>query len=191
MTSLPDRFHSLSTADTAPNLDTLPEDIIHLIINHLQTDDAETSHNVPLSGVEKDAQDLVFQRPAWNEDLDRLANVCRRLREETFWKVRLRVLKVQDSEEDMSRTVKVVRESQRHYVQYVSLLVSFIQLLTLPLIAAPSSSGTDGSPKVSPNRQTTNHSATTFPHCVRSDIQRHTITTFPTVFPTRRSRSVR
>ncbi|KAJ9111476.1 hypothetical protein QFC22_006503 [Naganishia vaughanmartiniae] len=119
MATLSDQLQQMSTTDTAPNLDTLPEDILQLIITQLQLDLPEKPRNVPLYGVEKDAQDNVFQRSPWNKDLDSLALVCRRLREEAFWKVRMRVLRVKDTEADLRKTVKVVREPKRHHVHAI------------------------------------------------------------------------
>ncbi|KAJ9114968.1 hypothetical protein QFC24_007084 [Naganishia onofrii] len=119
MATLTDQFQEMSTTDASPNLDTLPDDILQLIITHLQTEIPEQHRNIPLRGVEKDAQDLIFQRPPWNKDLDNLALVCARLRDEAFWKVRIRVLRVADTEADLKRTFKIVRESKRHHVRAI------------------------------------------------------------------------
>ncbi|KAJ9094081.1 hypothetical protein QFC21_006182 [Naganishia friedmannii] len=119
MASLSHQFQQMFTADSPPTLDTLPEDILQLIITHLQTEEPGTPRNVPLSGVEKDAQDIGFQRSPWNKDLHSLAKVCKRLREETFWKTRVRVLRVKDTEADVKRTMKVIQPAKRHHVHAI------------------------------------------------------------------------
>jgi hypothetical protein len=130
MATLTDQFQEMSTTDASPNLDTLPDDILQLIITHLQTEIPEQHRNIPLRGVEKDAQDLIFQRPPWNKDLDNLALVCARLRDEAFWKVRMRVLRVADTEADLKRTFKIVRESKRHHVRWVTNRLHFRSALS-------------------------------------------------------------
>jgi hypothetical protein len=119
MDSLANHLASLSTTDASSyaNLDRLPGDIIQVVISFLQFESPGKRHNTPLAWAEKDAQDIVFQRAAWNTDLDSLAKVSRRLREETFYRTRLRVMRVKDTEEDIQRTSKVIPESKRHHVQ--------------------------------------------------------------------------
>ncbi|KAJ9103628.1 hypothetical protein QFC19_004203 [Naganishia cerealis] len=120
MANVLDRFRNLSTADTAssaPTLDTLPEDILQLVISYLSIEEPGVRNNVNLSGVEKDAQDIVFARSPWNSDLDNLATVSRRLREEVFYKTMLRVIKVKDTVADLNRTSQVIPKSKRGYVQ--------------------------------------------------------------------------
>lgn len=119
MNSLANELSHLSTTDTlsSANLDQLPEDIIQLVISFLQIESPGRTHNTPLAWVEKDAQDIVFQRAAWNTDLDTLAKVSRRMREETFYRTRMRVMRVKDTEEDIKRTSKVIPVSKRHHVQ--------------------------------------------------------------------------
>lgn len=120
MNSLGNHLSHLSTSDPSScsaTLEQLPQDIIDLVISFLQVESPGSKHNTPLAWVEKDAQDIVFQRAAWNRDLDSLAKVSRRLREETFFRTRMRVMRVKDTEEDIKRTSKVIPVSKRHHVQ--------------------------------------------------------------------------
>lgn len=121
MDSLAHKLSSLNTQETpsSTTLDQLPEDIIQVIVSFLQIEPLGSRRNAPLSWVEKDAQDNVFRRAPWNADLDSLAMVSRRMREETFSKNRLRVVRVKDTEEDLVRTDKVIPHSKRHHVRYV------------------------------------------------------------------------
>lgn len=124
MESLATQLSGLATHDThsPTTLDQLPEDILQVIITFLQAETIGSRHNTPLALVERDAQDNVFQRAPWNEDLESLAMVSRRMRDETFGKNRLRVLRVKDTEADLARTGKVITESRRHHVRYVPVL---------------------------------------------------------------------
>lgn len=119
MDSLANHLAALSTDDapSTASLDQLPGDVIQLVISFLQVESPGKRHNTPLAWVEKDAQDIVFQRAAWNTDLDSLAKVSRRMRDEAFYRTRLRVMRVKDTEEDIQRTTKVIPESKRHHVQ--------------------------------------------------------------------------
>lgn len=120
MNSLANKLATLNTQDTpSTTLDQLPEDILQVIITFLQVESPGSSHNAPLSWIEKDAQDNVFQRAPWNADLDSLAMVSRRMREETFGKHRLKVVRVKDTTADLKRTGEVITKSKRHYVRYV------------------------------------------------------------------------
>jgi hypothetical protein len=124
MDSLATQLSGLTTHEThsPTTLDQLPEDVLQVIITFLQAETIGSRHNSPLALVEKDAQDNVFQRAPWNEDLESLAMVSRRMRDETFGRQRLRVVRVKDTEADLRRTGRVITESKRHHVRYVPVL---------------------------------------------------------------------